>query len=66
MDVHQLAQEQIDLAHQDPHGRSAQIVVHDGPLRQTVIALRTGTRPVAQAGSASAPATTVLRSIIAL
>lgn len=38
-----------DLAHvarstadASPHGRHAEIVVHDGPLRQTVIALRRG------------------------
>ncbi|NHT16970.1 cupin [Cellulomonas sp. IC4_254] len=65
MDVHQLAQEQIDLAHQDPHGRSAQIVVHDGPLRQTVIALRTGTR-LAEHNSPPAGSILVLRGTVAV
>lgn len=31
------------LAHDDPHGRSADILVHDGPLRQTLIAMVGGT-----------------------
>ena len=30
-------------AKDDPHGRSAELVVHDGALRQTVIALVAGT-----------------------
>jgi len=63
MDVHQLAQEQIDLAHQDPHGRSAQIVVHDGPLRQTVIALTKGTR-LADHNSPPAGSVLVLRGTV--
>lgn len=34
-----LADELLAAARTDPHGRSAQLVVHDGELRQTVIAL---------------------------
>lgn len=63
MDVHQLAQDQIALAHQDPHGRSAQIVVHDGPLRQTVIALTKGTR-LAEHNSPPAGSILVLRGTV--
>lgn len=29
----------LALAHDDPHGRSADILVRDGPLRQTLIAM---------------------------
>jgi quercetin dioxygenase-like cupin family protein len=63
MDVHQLAQDQIALAHEDPHGRSAQIVVHDGPLRQTVIALTKGTR-LAEHNSPPAGSILVLRGTV--
>jgi quercetin dioxygenase-like cupin family protein len=65
MDVQQLAQEQIDRAHQDQHGRSAQIAVHDGPLRQTVIALTTGTR-LADHNSPPAGSIQVLRGTVAV
>ncbi len=63
MDVHQLAQEQLALAHEDPHGRSARIVVHDGPLRQTVIALTRGTR-LAEHNSPPAGSILVLRGTV--
>ncbi|WP_454048666.1 cupin [Cellulomonas sp. Marseille-Q8402] len=65
MDVHQLAQDQLALAHDDPHGRSAQIVVHDGPLRQTVIALTKGTR-LAEHNSPPAGSILVLRGTVAV
>lgn len=38
-----VAAEHLALARVDERGRSAVLVVHDGPLRQTVIALRAGT-----------------------
>lgn len=41
--VEQVAEEHLALARQDPHGRSAELLVHDGVLRQTVIALTAGT-----------------------
>lgn len=65
MDVHQLAQDQIDLAHADPHGRSAHLVVHDGPLRQTVIALTKGNR-LAEHNSPPAGSVLVLRGTITI
>lgn len=65
MDVHQLAQDQIALAHEDAHGRSAQLVVHDGPLRQTVIALTKGTR-LAEHNSPPAGSILVLRGTVAV
>jgi quercetin dioxygenase-like cupin family protein len=37
------AAKHLQLAHDDPHGRSADILVHDGPLRQTLIAMVGGT-----------------------
>lgn len=63
MDVHQLAADQLALAHQDPHGRSARVVVHDGPLRQTVIALTKGTR-LAEHNSPPAGSILVLRGTV--
>lgn len=65
MDVHQLAQDQIAAAHEDPHGRSAHLVVHDGPLRQTVIALTKGTR-LAEHNSPPAGSILVLRGTVAV
>ncbi|WP_327351527.1 cupin [Streptomyces sp. NBC_01304] len=37
------ADEHLAQARTDPHGRSAQLIVHDGALRQSVIALTAGT-----------------------
>jgi len=37
------ASEHLAAARSNPHGRSAELLVHDGVLRQTVIALRAGT-----------------------
>lgn len=42
-DLTALAEAHLTLAHQDEHGRSAHLFVHDGPLRQSVIALTAGT-----------------------
>ncbi|MFC8450856.1 cupin [Kitasatospora sp. NPDC057223] len=42
-DLVQLADDQAAKAAAGPHGRSAHLVVHDGVLRQTVIALTAGT-----------------------
>ncbi|MCT2590333.1 cupin [Streptomyces sp. N2-109] len=41
-DIIRLAEDHLARARDDPHGRSAELVVHDGPLRQTVIALSCG------------------------
>lgn len=41
-DVIRIAEDHLAKAKDDPHGRSAELVVHDGPLRQTVIALSDG------------------------
>lgn len=38
-----LAQELLDQARTAANGRAAHLVVHDGPLRQTVVALAAGT-----------------------
>ncbi|MFF8276060.1 cupin [Streptomyces lateritius] len=41
-DLAALADEHLAKAHADAHGRSAHLVVHDGVLRQSVIALVSG------------------------
>ncbi|WP_129336981.1 cupin [Cellulomonas endophytica] len=41
-DLADLARRHLEAAHRDEHGRSAELVLHDGVLRQTVIALRAG------------------------
>lgn len=41
-DVAALAAEHLALARHAPHGRSAVLFAHDGPLRQTVVALVAG------------------------
>ncbi|MBD0690426.1 cupin [Streptomyces sp. CBMA123] len=42
-DLERLAVEHSARAAESPHGRSAHLVLHDGVLRQTVIALTAGT-----------------------
>lgn len=39
----EVAQAHLTAALASPHGRSAELLLHDGVLRQTVIALRAGT-----------------------
>jgi quercetin dioxygenase-like cupin family protein len=41
-DLQALAEEHLAAARAAEHGRSAHLVLHDGPLRQSVIALRAG------------------------
>ncbi|GAA1387332.1 hypothetical protein GCM10009639_12280 [Kitasatospora putterlickiae] len=43
VDLEQLVAEHAAMAAESPHGRSAHLVLHDGVLRQTVIALTAGT-----------------------
>ncbi|WP_354641284.1 cupin [Kitasatospora camelliae] len=43
IDLTALAEEHAAKAAGNPHGRSAHLVLHDGVLRQTVIALTAGT-----------------------
>ena len=38
-----LAQSHLEAARAADHGRSAELLLHDGPLRQTLIALAAGT-----------------------
>ncbi|MFD7642374.1 cupin [Kitasatospora sp. NPDC059795] len=42
IDLNALAEEHAAKAAASPHGRSAHLLLHDGVLRQTVIALRAG------------------------
>jgi quercetin dioxygenase-like cupin family protein len=41
-DLNALTRDQLDDARASAHGRSAHLFLHDGPLRQTVIALTAG------------------------
>ena len=41
-DLPLLIREHIEKAHADERGRSAHLLLHEGPLRQTIIALTTG------------------------
>jgi quercetin dioxygenase-like cupin family protein len=43
-DLTALANEHLAKARADHHGRSAHLILHDGPLRQSVIALAAGTQ----------------------
>ncbi|MFF9865217.1 cupin [Streptomyces sp. NPDC093595] len=42
-DLNDIAEEHLKAAHADEHGRSANLILRDPPLRQTVIALTAGT-----------------------
>ena len=42
IDIAELADRHLDAARADSHGRSAEVVVHDGELRQSMIALTAG------------------------
>jgi quercetin dioxygenase-like cupin family protein len=41
-DIDLVAREHLGVAVDSPHGRSAVMVAQDGPLRQTIIALKAG------------------------
>lgn len=42
--LEELTESHLATARKEERGRSAELVAHDGPLRQTVIALRDGVR----------------------
>ncbi|MEU6482626.1 cupin [Streptomyces sp. NPDC046887] len=42
-DLNAIAEEHLIAAHRDEHGRSANLIVREQPLRQSVIALTAGT-----------------------
>lgn len=42
--LNRIVDELLEAARSDPKGRSARILVHDGPLRQTALALTAGRR----------------------
>jgi quercetin dioxygenase-like cupin family protein len=42
-DLNALVGEHLEKAHASAHGRSAHLLLHDGPLRQSLIALTSGT-----------------------
>lgn len=50
----------IDLAREAPNGRHAELLIHDGPLRQTVIALTEGAQ-LAEHNSPPAASIQVIR-----
>ncbi|MFF8384979.1 cupin [Streptomyces kanasensis] len=43
-DLNAIAEEHLAAAHRSEHGRSANLLLRERPLRQTVIALTAGTR----------------------
>lgn len=43
-DLPRLIETHLAAARADEHGRSAELLVHDGPLRQTILALTEGSR----------------------
>ncbi|MFE5673198.1 cupin [Agromyces sp. NPDC056523] len=51
-DLVALARRHMDVALADEHGRSAELILRDGPMRQTIIALRDGV----ELGEHNAPA----------
>ena len=59
-DLRALTTELLDAARTDPHGRSARLVVHDGELRQTVIALVAAAR----LGEHSSPPAASLQTLL--
>lgn len=59
-DLRALADDLLAAARTDPHGRSAQLVVHDGELRQTVLALVAGAR----LGEHSSPPAASLQALV--
>lgn len=42
-DLNALVEEHLEKARASAHGRSAELLLHDGPLRQSLIVLTTGT-----------------------
>ncbi|MFG3054274.1 cupin [Kitasatospora sp. NPDC048239] len=65
VDLEQLADEHAAKAAASPHGRSAHLVLHDGVLRQTVIALTAGTA-LDEHSAPSAASIQVLRGRVSL
>lgn len=61
----ELAQQHLDRALTNDNGRSAELVAHDGPLRQTVIALVAGVE-LAEHNSPPAASIQVLRGSVAV
>ncbi|MFE4604361.1 cupin [Kitasatospora indigofera] len=64
-DLVQLADEQAAKAAASAHGRSAHLLIHDGVLRQTVIALTAGTA-LDEHNAPSAASLQVLRGRVSL
>lgn len=60
-----LATKHLQLAHDDQHGRSADILVHDGPLRQTLIAM-TGGSELGEHNSPPAASVLVLSGVVSV
>lgn len=58
--LNELAESHLATARAEERGRSADLIAHDGPLRQTVIALKEGVR-MAEHNSPPAASLQVLR-----
>lgn len=61
--LNELAESHLAAALKDDRGRSADMVAHDGPLRQTVIALKEGVR-MAEHNSPPAASLQVLKGSV--
>ena len=59
-DLFQVAEHHLDLASRDEHGRSAELILRDGVLRQSVLALQAGSE-LAEHNSPRAASLQVLR-----
>jgi len=59
-DLFRVAEHHLDLALRDEHGRSAELILRDGVLRQSVLALRSGSQ-LAEHNSPRAATLQVLR-----
>ena len=64
-DLTALADQHLLLAHRAEHGRSAQLFLRDGPLRQSVIALTAGTE-LSEHEAPPAASLQILRGLVRL
>ncbi|MCP9944204.1 cupin [Streptomyces somaliensis] len=64
-DLHAIAEEHLAAAHRSEHGRSANLLLRERPLRQTVIALTAGTR-LDEHNAPPAASLQVLRGVVKL
>ncbi|GAA4914975.1 cupin [Streptomyces coeruleoprunus] len=64
-DLYAIAEEHLVAAHRSEHGRSANLLVRERPLRQTIIALTAGTK-LDEHNAPPAGSLQVLRGVVKL